>query len=107
MMKKFSTYVALIMVVLLFSLTLVGCGNSKETGSAVDRIQDSNKIVLGTCADYAPYEFHRQVDGKDEIVGFDIDIAKEVAKDLGVELERTSISLKYWKCRLCGSRYDP
>jgi ABC-type amino acid transport substrate-binding protein len=87
MIKKFSTYVALIMVILSFSLNLVGCGNSKETGSTIDRIQNSNKIVLGTCADYPPYEFHRQVDGKDEIVGFDINIAKEVAKDLGVELE--------------------
>ncbi len=34
-----------------------------------------------------PYEFHKQIDGKDEIVGFDIDIAKEIAKDLDVELE--------------------
>lgn len=87
MMKKISTYVALIMVVSLFSLTLVGCGNSKETKTAVEEIKDSNKIVLGTCADYPPYEFHKQIDGKDEIVGFDIDIAKEIAKDLDVELE--------------------
>lgn len=87
MMKKFSTYVALIMVILLLSLTLVGCGNSKEVGSTVENIKDLNKIVLGTCADYPPYEFHKQIDGKDEIVGFDIDIAKEIAKDLDVELE--------------------
>ena len=93
MIKKFSGYIALMMIILLFSLSLVGCSNSEEASTpnesklAVEKIKDSGKIVLGTCADYPPYEFHKQIDGKDTIVGFDIDIAKEVAKDLGVELE--------------------
>ena len=93
MMKKFSSYITLMMIILLFSLSLIGCSNSKkastsnETVSTIEKIKDSGKIVLGTCADYPPYEFHKQIDGKDTIVGFDIDIAKEVAKDLGVELE--------------------
>ena len=47
---------------------------------------DSKKLVLGTSADFAPYEFHKVINGKDEIVGFDIAIAKEIAADLGVEL---------------------
>ncbi len=50
-------------------------------------IKAAGKIVLGTAADYPPYEFHKLIDGKDEIVGFDIEIAKLIAKDLGVELE--------------------
>jgi polar amino acid transport system substrate-binding protein len=54
-----------------------GCGN-KSAGK---------KLVVGTSADYAPYEFHANIDGKDTIVGFDIDIAKEIAKDMGAELE--------------------
>ncbi|MDP4098661.1 ABC transporter substrate-binding protein/permease [Paenibacillus sp. P96] len=44
------------------------------------------KLVLGTSADFAPYEFHKTIDGKDTIVGFDIEIAKEIAKDLNKEL---------------------
>ena len=93
MTKKSIKHMVLIMVVLLFSLSLIGCNNSKkastpdESISTIEKIKDSGKIVLGTCADYPPYEFHKQIDGKDTIVGFDIDIAKEVAKDLGVELE--------------------
>ena len=96
MTKKFNNYVSLILILLLFSLISVGCSNSKdettpatsnETKSAIEKIKESKKIVLGTCADYPPYEFHKQINGKDTIVGFDIDIAKEVAKDLGVELE--------------------
>ncbi len=50
-------------------------------------IKAAGKIVLGTSADYPPYEFHKLIDGQDEIVGFDIEIAKLLAKDLGVDLE--------------------
>lgn len=80
--------------VLLITLTIgaAGCGASGSSGksateSAVDRIKKAGKIVVGTSADYPPYEFHKQVNGKDTIVGFDIDIANEIAKDLGVKLE--------------------
>ncbi len=50
-------------------------------------IKEKGKIVLGTAADYPPYEFHKLIDGQDKIVGFDIEIAKLIAEDLGVELE--------------------
>ncbi|SMP62835.1 transporter substrate-binding domain-containing protein [Anoxynatronum buryatiense] len=50
-------------------------------------IQAAGKIVLGTSADYPPYEFIVEVDGNLEVVGFDIEIAREIANDLGVELE--------------------
>ncbi|WP_138204062.1 transporter substrate-binding domain-containing protein [Haloimpatiens lingqiaonensis] len=72
----------------LLSFSLVACGKSTEkNSSALDKIKQNKKIVLGTCADYPPYEFHKEVNGKDTIVGLDIEIAKSVAKDLGVELE--------------------
>ncbi|AYF53903.1 transporter substrate-binding domain-containing protein [Clostridium botulinum] len=67
----------------------VGCGNKNQGKNIpkIEQIKKSGKLVLGTCADYPPYEVHKVKDGKDEIVGFDIDIAKEIAKDLGVKLE--------------------
>lgn len=73
------------------TLSLAGCGakTAKENGSndKVAKIKESGKLVVGLSADYAPYEFHIMKDGKDQIVGLDIDIAKEVAKNLGVDLE--------------------
>jgi len=75
------------------AISMVGCGSStkKESAnsnaSAIDTIKSKGKLVVGTSADYPPYEFHSEVNGKDEIVGFDIEIAKQFAKDLGVELE--------------------
>ncbi|WXR60788.1 transporter substrate-binding domain-containing protein [Peptostreptococcaceae bacterium AGR-M142] len=81
-MKKI---LALIMVLVL-GVSVVGCGKDQNI-SKLEKIKKKNKLVLGTSADYPPYEFHKEIDGKDEIVGFDIEIAKQIAKDLGVELE--------------------
>jgi ABC-type amino acid transport substrate-binding protein len=75
------------------AISMVGCGssgnkeNTSSNTSALQAIKSKGKLVIGTSADYPPYEFHKEIDGKDQIVGFDIDIAKELAKDLGVELE--------------------
>lgn len=76
-------------------LALAACGNTSgsadgaatEKSSALQEIKDSGKLVVGTCADYPPYEWHLVQDGEDKIIGFDIDIAQAVADELGVELE--------------------
>jgi polar amino acid transport system substrate-binding protein len=74
---------------------LMGC-NKKEsdTGavSTLEKVKESKKLVIGTSADYPPYEFHKEINGKDEIVGFDILIAEELAKDLGVEIKLSDMS---------------
>ena len=58
-------------VVLLISLLFIsGCGN-KDT------------LVMVTEAGFAPYEYYEN----GEIVGVDVDIAREIAKKLGKELE--------------------
>ncbi|MDR3593475.1 ABC transporter substrate-binding protein [Clostridium sp.] len=77
------------------AISMVGCGSTQKkdgasagnTASALQAIKSKGKLVVGTSADYPPYEFHSTVNGEDKIVGFDIDIAQEFAKDLGVELE--------------------
>ena len=76
-------------------LALAACGNTSGTAnsaatdgsSALQEIKDSGKLVVGTCADYPPYEWHLVQDGEDKIIGFDIDIAQTIADELGVELE--------------------
>ncbi len=79
---------ALILVMVMMIMTLAGCaGGESETLSKVEQIKSDGKIVLGTAADYPPYEFHKEIDGQDQIVGFDIEIAKAIAEELGVELE--------------------
>ncbi|MDP4088529.1 MAG: transporter substrate-binding domain-containing protein [Bacillota bacterium] len=82
--KMMKTLVACGMVLSL-ALGMVGCKKSGQ--SALDRIKQSGKLVLGTCADYPPYEFHKTTNGNDEIIGFDVEIAKAIADELGVKLE--------------------
>jgi polar amino acid transport system substrate-binding protein len=67
------------------ALTLTACGGGTTTPAASEGgVQLINAGKLTVCSDvpYEPFEF--QKDGK--IVGFDIDIANEVAKDLNAEL---------------------
>lgn len=62
--------------------------DSGATGGVdLEAIKKKGKLVLGTSADYPPYEFHKMVDGKDTYMGFDIAIAKDIAAAAGVELE--------------------
>ena len=44
----------------------------------------TDKLVMGTNAEFAPFEF---IGDDGEVQGIDVEIAKEIAKDLGVELE--------------------
>jgi len=69
------------------SLGVVGCTSQKKEVSKLQEIKDKGVLTIGTSADYPPYEFHKEIDGKDTIVGFDMMIAEEIAKDLGVKLE--------------------
>ncbi len=50
---------------------------------SVDAIKKRGKLVVGTDATWPPWEWMHE--GK--VVGWDIDIAREIAKELGVELE--------------------
>lgn len=50
-------------------------------------VEVPKKLTMATSADYPPYEFHDTSGGEDKIVGFDIDIANFLAKDLGFELK--------------------
>ncbi|MDO4457680.1 ABC transporter substrate-binding protein/permease [Ligilactobacillus murinus] len=63
-----------------------------QTDTSLEDIKKSGKLVVGLSADYPPYEFTAKVDGKTEYVGIDIEIAKKLAKDLGVKLEIKNMS---------------
>lgn len=60
--------VMVVLAVLLFGIT--GCG------------RNDNELVMVTEAGFAPYEYYEN----GEIVGVDVDIAKEIAKELGKKL---------------------
>lgn len=72
-----------ILIICLVAATsiLAACGSNKDTNG------DKKTLTIGMSADFPPYEFHiKNESGADEIVGFDVEIAKEIAKDMGAEL---------------------
>lgn len=82
MMKKVMKLVLSVMILaLMMPATLV------SAKSDVESIQKNGKLVLGTSADFPPFEWIVMKDGKEEIVGVDIELAQKIADELGVELE--------------------
>ncbi|RHW35007.1 cysteine ABC transporter substrate-binding protein [Lysinibacillus yapensis] len=87
-MKKSNWLVSLIA---LSSLALAACGgndNANQTeeqpSNALEQIQEEGTMTVGIMGTYAPYNF---MDKNKEYVGFDVDIAKELAERLDVEAE--------------------
>lgn len=75
----------------LSALTLMACGSSSPKDVQAS-IQEKGKLVVAISPDYAPFEFKALVDGKDTIVGADVQLAQAIADELGVELELSPMS---------------
>jgi arginine/lysine/histidine transporter system substrate-binding protein len=60
---------------------------SKKDLGKIEKIKKAGVIVIGTSADYPPYEFRLLPEMDDDIVGIDIDIAEAIAADLNVKLK--------------------
>jgi len=65
-----------------FSLVISGCSSSKKDNSW-EEIQKKGEFVVGLDASFPPMGFTEN----GQIVGFDIDLAKEVCKRLGLNLK--------------------
>lgn len=84
-MKKLLT-LALAAVMSLSLLTACGSSTTSPSPSADDD-QTPAKIIMGTSADYPPFEFHILKDGVDTIVGIDVSLGAQIAADMGAEFE--------------------
>lgn len=87
MKKNISILLAILAVIFLFS----GCADRKKVGQAsasggdsLNGIKGKGKFIVGLDDTFAPMGFR---DGNGEIAGFDIDLAKEAAKRMGIEVE--------------------
>jgi lysine-arginine-ornithine-binding protein len=74
-MKRVAVVVLLIGMVIVVTLSFA---------QSLAEIKKRGKLIVGTEPTFPPFEF---VDEKNQVVGFDIDIANELSKRLGVKLE--------------------
>ena len=59
-----------------------------DTSAAEVTTGTEGKLILGTSADYPPFEFHiLDENGEDQIVGLDVALGRQIAEDLGLEFE--------------------
>ncbi len=75
----------LVLLTMLCAAAMLFAGGSGEADSTdLDAIREKGVLVVGLDDSFPPMGFR---DESNEIVGFDIDLAKEAAKRLGVEVE--------------------
>lgn len=79
-MKRVAT---LVMIIAITALIISACGPS-EPANELEAVRQEGKIVVGTSADYPPFEY---VDEAGEMIGFDIDLANEIGKQMDLEVE--------------------
>lgn len=79
----------LIIVIIIAGVLIAINSKSKREESSLQRILDKGILILGLDDSFPPMGFRND---NNEIVGFDIDVAKEVSKRLGVELILQPIS---------------
>ena len=72
---------ALLAVLMLAALLTVGASAEEDL---LQTIQSRGTIIVGLEGDWAPWSF---VDENDELMGFDVEVARAIAEKLGVEAE--------------------
>jgi cystine transport system substrate-binding protein len=93
-MKKLTVIFALL---LSFMVVLSACGTSNATdtskktdnqkvtsGDLLKQVKANGKLLIGTEGTYAPFTFH---DKNGKLTGFDVELATEIAKRIGVTPE--------------------
>ena len=98
-MNKRSALIALSLTAL-----LIACGKQEAAPSAMSAAPAAiSKIVVGLDDNFPPMGFR---DEKNELVGFDIDMAREAAKRIGVEVDFKPIDWSAKEAELAGKRVD-
>ncbi len=93
-----------LVAMLLTTMIFTGCGggdNATKTDGA--NADGAKKIVVGLDDEYPPMGFKND---KNEIIGFDVDLAKAAAKKLGREVEFKAIDWNSKEAELKSGRID-
>ena len=84
-MKKVTLFVCALAALTVFA----GCSKKEAGDNSLEALKSRGEFILGLDDSFPPLGFR---DSSNEIVGFDIDLAKEVTSRMGVELVVQPIS---------------
>ena len=101
MKKKF----LLALLTTLVIAVLAACGSSDEENTSSNDSGDKKTLVVGTSADYAPFEYVDTATS-DEIIGFDIDLIKIVGEKLGYDIQLQNMDFNSLITALQSKKFD-
>lgn len=98
-MKKKLSVLAMVFVLIFTMFALTGCGDKDKEADA----DAKETIIVGLDDTFAPMGFR---DESGELVGFDIDLARAVAEELGMNVEFKPIDWKAKEAELSAGTVD-
>ncbi len=78
--------IALLLLLVFAVLSFSACGKKEESGGLLADIKKRGYIIVGTEGTWSPYTYH---DENDNLVGFEVEVAKYIADYLGVDIRYT------------------
>ncbi|MBS4198356.1 transporter substrate-binding domain-containing protein [Bacillus sp. FJAT-49732] len=87
MLKNKRFLFSLVVIIAIFFVSACGAGdkNSAVDKNSLEAIKERGKIIAGTSGTLYPTSYHEQ--GTDELTGYEVEILKELAKRLDVDIE--------------------
>ena len=99
-MKKFVS----LLLALLMIASLAACGKKANDNN---NSNDSKTLIMGTSADYAPFEFmYKGEDGTMQYGGIDVSVGQYIAESMGKELKVENMSFEYLLPSLVKGDFD-
>lgn len=99
-MKKFVS----LLLALLMIASLVACGKKANDNN---NSNESKTLIMGTSADYAPFEFmYKGKDGTMQYGGIDVSVGQYIAESMGKELKVENMSFDYLLPSLVKGDFD-
>lgn len=92
-----------IVVTLLFTLSAMVLAGCSSSGNTLDEVKKRGEVSFAMSGGYPPFNFY---DENNKLTGFDVEIAAEVARRLGVEFKPVTTAWDGILEGLIGSRYD-
>ncbi|WP_237027105.1 transporter substrate-binding domain-containing protein [Lactobacillus sp. S2-2] len=85
-MKKFNFK---IIGIILLMMGFIGTYQtvSANSDTSLQKVQQKGEIVMGTAADYPPFEFKKTINSTTKMYGTDVMLGQRIAKNLGVKLK--------------------
>jgi polar amino acid transport system substrate-binding protein len=82
---------------------LVALPAAASAGEVLDRVMKNKTLVMSSDTEYPPQSFLNE---KNEMVGFDIDVGREIAKRMGVDIKFVTPSWDVITAGRWGTRWD-